>query len=961
MTKPVDRALALLLGAPFCVSKGLEAGAITGRDTTDAPEAGGAALKTESLDPDIRPMQGRSNRRKKSKRRPDAITKALGALTGSGKHRAPVSVTRHGKTHIEMRLVGTLPAQTAAKPGRMMTAATATPTLARTDYEALATALKDRPNVALRAHLETIVDFWDDSFITRLVASTQATAQKAIHKLAARAPQAYVDLRALKQELIGTDSFEAPVTVRMRVSATNSPTDAVTFDVGASSGTFHLLEDNHSATEATRALVDLLTEPVDVLKGHRRLRRKLLTDKRGHRTTRWVRADEAAPFRAPKVPVPAHIGLALLEKRAAAGDWRDITQAYRQQHPRTLDPDELREQLRPYGYNRRNVDDFVRFSSAAGNQILNRALARLEPGQNVRLIMGLPGAGKSTALRYLEQLSQAHELDLPPVAFTYDGAMINATRMHEVIDAIIAKGATPHVLYVHNAPERALRQAIGRYLAQGRPMTWGFFSVATDAYRDRLDQLVQLGDRIQLQVVDNSGAAPRRVPPDQVGTLPAVSEFTLDQYAAILHEHDAITEEEKTFLITGHLTAGVPLRDNTGTPPAGRGGQKTNAGDYPGAGLSGVIQKALAALLLPAPRPAADPVGTAWLDALDPIEKARAVPVGTITRLTDGRMSIKTPRGWRIYHGTVPKKRRKPKKIATNFSHNGKNYHIDRESATGPLLIRREDGSPYVINSPQRRALINAYVETHKAEWKKRKFVRAKPGMMAEDYARIVAQKSVNPMEVALEWLSLPPATLTPQEEVLRDWMLPTNPESWARWADNNHFKGNAQLRRNYLSREADRGSHRALDVQAADISEHSGIEVTPQDMVDFALRWPGGPKTATAENPLRDSLGQRFEHLTGLPLTGDVALTLTQIDRLVPRKTRAKAPAPAMAPAAPPAHGDGHQPLDADEHVHQVLTGPATPTDRELEHAFASLFGTAPASSSTFAFAAAPDDDAPF
>ena len=61
------------------------------------------------------------------------------------------------------------------------------------------------------------------------------------------------------------------------------------------------------------------------------------------------------------------------------------------------------------------------------------------------------------------------------------------------------------------------------------------------------------------------------------------------------------------------------------------------------------------------------------------------------------------------------------------------------------------------------------------------------------------------------------------------------------------------------------------IDVQAIEISEISGLDITPQDIADFATEFPKGAHTY---KPLSwaDRLSERYYQLTGMKLTYDFA-----------------------------------------------------------------------------------------
>lgn len=239
------------------------------------------------------------------------------------------------------------------------------------------------------------------------------------------------------------------------------------------------------------------------------------------------------------------------------------------------------------------------------------------------------------------------------------------------------------------------------------------------------------------------------------------------------------------------------------------------------------------------------------------LEKGAKVAIGTITTLRDGRKTIKTDRGWRIYYGKDSKERGEKTRIATNFEVAGKKYAVSHTPGE-PLTISREDGRAYTKNSKALRAVLDAYKQEHINEFRSANFIEGHYDMSADDMALEVAENSSNPQEVALEWLNQPADKMGYKDQMIMEHLGAFPLASFRRFGDKNQLAG-TNIRRNYLSEEGT-----ALDVQAANISETAGIDISEEDIIEFVMQFPRGQQTAAGHNPIRQRLAERFLHLTG-------------------------------------------------------------------------------------------------
>jgi uncharacterized protein YbjQ (UPF0145 family) len=134
---------------------------------------------------------------------------------------------------------------------------------------------------------------------------------------------------------------------------------------------------------------------------------------------------------------------------------------------------------------------------------------------------------------------------------------------------------------------------------------------------------------------------------------------------------------------------------------------------------------------------------------------------------------------------------------------------------------------------------------------------------------RWVAENTQSPIEAAEvffrnEKQELP---LNDKEYLIKEFGgFQTNEKSYNRFGDQNNMN-NAKARA-YIRKDA-----QSLDQIAQEISDHTGKEITPQDLVDYMDKFPNGTEVSKkVENEARATAAQKFEELTGIPLNDRTA-----------------------------------------------------------------------------------------
>ena len=135
----------------------------------------------------------------------------------------------------------------------------------------------------------------------------------------------------------------------------------------------------------------------------------------------------------------------------------------------------------------------------------------------------------------------------------------------------------------------------------------------------------------------------------------------------------------------------------------------------------------------------------------------------------------------------------------------------------------------------------------------------------SEDEAKTWAvENSNNPAELASIYVDEEPVQhpLSTVEQAVVDFGLKTTEASYNMFGDRNNFT--KDKKKNYIKEGA-----LELDIAAQEMSDHYGIEITPQDLVDFIDRFPNGVSEALEkfETETARMAKDKFEKITGIPL----------------------------------------------------------------------------------------------
>lgn len=145
-----------------------------------------------------------------------------------------------------------------------------------------------------------------------------------------------------------------------------------------------------------------------------------------------------------------------------------------------------------------------------------------------------------------------------------------------------------------------------------------------------------------------------------------------------------------------------------------------------------------------------------------------------------------------------------------------------------------------------------------------------------EEVGRHIATASNSPVELVDLYHSQEPVAqaLSAVESAIADLgAFTTTNQSYDRFGDRNNK--NLGIGRNYLNNK----TGTPIDEIARELSDHTGLDVQPKDIVDFIDRFPKGIQqaTRTQESDVAIQAAARFEDITGFPLTKDIAEKVMQ------------------------------------------------------------------------------------
>ena len=216
-------------------------------------------------------------------------------------------------------------------------------------------------------------------------------------------------------------------------------------------------------------------------------------------------------------------------------------------------------------------------------------------------------------------------------------------------------------------------------------------------------------------------------------------------------------------------------------------------------------------------------------------------------------------------------------------------YSVEKE---GNTLFVISDKADKITSSKKRKEVIDKYKNENVDKFKEGKKVDIPGGMTEEEVTNEIINESENPQEVAQAYL-MEKSRETPDKTAddhiaskLMSTKIPrSNLERWGPVAVKRRTggletkAGQEEMRMptlKYTSKDPQKTI--SADVLAMELSEESGMEITPQMIVDFIFENPTGSATyfKGKDRTLKDQLADRFFELTGFDIDEEYAKKLT-------------------------------------------------------------------------------------
>ncbi len=250
-------------------------------------------------------------------------------------------------------------------------------------------------------------------------------------------------------------------------------------------------------------------------------------------------------------------------------------------------------------------------------------------------------------------------------------------------------------------------------------------------------------------------------------------------------------------------------------------------------------------------------------------ESIQAEPVETTSSEEVGTSGIlQTP------EPTIESEVKQPvKERATKISIGNSDYQVKVQD--GEVKIRNKDNKKFISpSSGQGRKIIEEYKTKKMHKFSEGKTANTTETESEGDYVQSVLKTSENPAEIAQVWNKQTDVPLDAKEEVIKESLRRTPAEGIYQFGDRNNVSKATLL--NYAGKKG-----QPIDVQAAEMANTSGMDITPQDIVDFIQKYPNGKRTAKNNNTIKPELAAKFKSLTGLELTTNFANEIEEFNTI--------------------------------------------------------------------------------
>jgi hypothetical protein len=231
----------------------------------------------------------------------------------------------------------------------------------------------------------------------------------------------------------------------------------------------------------------------------------------------------------------------------------------------------------------------------------------------------------------------------------------------------------------------------------------------------------------------------------------------------------------------------------------------------------------------------------------------------------------------------ILKEKAKPVEVKAEVKIEPKKISIENKeytTKTGRQKVTYEDGQLIVrdiktgkeVSAATRKKSIDEYVDAfdfEKGKTAEENITELPEGLNPEEANLFVIENSENPLELAsIYFFEEPSGKAETKDEMIGEFGIgKITQDSFNRFGDRNKVTGG--MARTYFKKDG-----LPLDVAAKEMSDYYEVEITPQDLADFIVKYPSGAKSALRQFETRtaNEAANKFKELTGLDIDRKMA-----------------------------------------------------------------------------------------
>jgi N12 class adenine-specific DNA methylase len=228
-----------------------------------------------------------------------------------------------------------------------------------------------------------------------------------------------------------------------------------------------------------------------------------------------------------------------------------------------IDPDEIRENLRGFGFNGRNAAEFNHDMERITTTLFGKLMDKYT-GTSIAFVVGNPGAGKTSTRN-----QAAHS----GAQITWDGVFSDSDKLSNFVGEALDNKVVPSISFVYNTPLNSFINTVKRILnkEENRVVKLDYFLRAYALQQGRLADQQELwaselaaGD-VKISAYDNSA---NNSQPEETDLKTAaawdysISHGDLQKMIDYVNQHEGLTEGQRRAILGSYYTAGKEEGNN---------------------------------------------------------------------------------------------------------------------------------------------------------------------------------------------------------------------------------------------------------------------------------------------------------------------------------------------------------------------------------------------------------------